>query len=204
MNKITLIICEGPSDRRALSPLFPQSEYVIVFGDFITGTDLLNHPQITEQNITMELTKWIINEIAKLNIKTKLNLKDIANIMYITDSDNCFEMNNLKSRVLKKLAKTGELTLKKQSKTFKLLVFSNDLEEVFIGESKKSFNSNEERRIYKIAMAKKINEEYTSNGFNYTIGKLNSFGILPYSSYKQFRKEPDLLKGRATNLNIIL
>lgn len=204
MNKITLIICEGPSDRRALSPLFPQSEYVIVFGDFITGTDLLNHPQITEQNITMELTKWIINEIAKLNIKTKLNLKDIANIMYITDSDNCFEMNNLKSRVLKKLAKTGELTLKKQSKTFKLLVFSNDLEEVFIGESKKSFNSNEERRIYKIAMAKKINEEYTSKGFNYTIGKLNSFGILPYSSYKQFRKEPDLLKGRATNLNIIL
>ncbi len=91
MSKLTLVICEGLSDKRALEPLFPQSEYVIIHGDFITDRSLEKHEIITEHNVLTELNKMIISEVTKLQIKTKLKFENIERILYVTDSDRCFE-----------------------------------------------------------------------------------------------------------------
>lgn len=82
-------------------------------------------------------------------------MNGVKSILYITNSDECFEKENLKCRVLKKLICTNNITLAKNKYEFKVLIFSNDLEHLFLNESQKSFVSDMERRKYKIECAKK-------------------------------------------------
>lgn len=92
MRKITLVICEGPSDKRVLLPLFPQSEYVIVHGDFITNNNLHSHANINENNVLNELNRFVINVVKKTNNFNQAKPKRLCFFIAIRQNYCCYNI----------------------------------------------------------------------------------------------------------------
>lgn len=129
--KVWLLVCEGDTDREFIVHYHDviKSKNIkieIYGGDFLT--DWSN--KITNQNVIEKISELYSDKLAKLMRRKRISPDDIEKIIYVTDSDRCFELNDNKSAYLYKLSQTKTLKVDDNEYIYQLLVFSDNLEHV--------------------------------------------------------------------------
>lgn len=132
--KIWLIMCEGKTDKLFLDTYHDESleDSIVIHiysGDFIM--DYNN--SITEQNVISKLKEKFESLIRTIINSYHLKTNDIARVIYMTDTDNCIVLENLKWRLLKRIITVNHLKINNKEIKFNLLLMANDLEHVLIG-----------------------------------------------------------------------
>lgn len=60
--------------------------------------------------------------INSLKQKKQIKANDIEKLIYMTDTDSCFELQNTKCRLLKRIVRQSHLSIKQNSYEFKILL----------------------------------------------------------------------------------
>lgn len=197
--KIWIVLCEGNSDRIFLQTYHDDSvqsniKIEIYSGDFLTD----NNNHINEQNVINEIQKkysLIINKLKSSHVKAS----DIEKVIYMTDTDDCFRNNTMKSRLIKKLICKDILKVQKREIPFEVLLMGIDLEEVCF-----DYNHIEQGDL---SSEKKIKMIYVFTDEKDSKDKIDEYFVsnnkYPFGTYDEFKSAPELICNGKTNLNTI-
>lgn len=194
--KLWLIICEGGTDFDFMSHYHEQHESNIKIkvysGDFLTKYE----NKVTNTNVIGKITKLFEIEVNKLLNSKRVNIEDIEKLIYMTDSDKCFEENTNKSNYLYKLANEENLSINENLFTFQVLIMSNNLEHTLFDVDSSEMGPDE-----KDCLLDKFVDEFEDKS---SIDKyLTDEGVYIFEDYIKFKTSIYSMKGRSSNLNTI-
>lgn len=137
--------------------------------------------------------------INSLKQKKQIKANDIEKLIYMTDTDSCFELQNTKCRLLKRIVRQSHLSIKQNSYEFQILLMSNDLEHVIADYNRMTNEDLDYKQKYQLI------EEFVNN-YNDRY-KLSCFfklaDIFICNTYEQFYSKIEEYQNRASNLNTI-
>lgn len=199
--KIWIVLCEGDTDRIFLEHIhrnFENSKVVIEIysGDFLT--DFKN--DINESNVIKKLNAEYSSRITALKSKKQIRTRDVEKLIYMTDTDKCFENRNPKSRLLKKIASKNVMRIKQINYCFQVLLMSNDLEHVVA-----DYNRFEEDIDLDVKLKYKMVDNFitTYDSKDKLLAFFNNEDVFKCRNYFEFLTNIDTYKKRCTNLNTI-
>ncbi len=195
--KVWILICEGDTDREFITHYHnsinsKRVKVEIYGGDFLTDWD----NEITNQNLPDKISELFSETKIKLTRTKRINEQDIEKLIYVTDTDKCFEHNNQKGNLLYKLSQMKQLEIEGIKFDFQLMLFSNDLEHVTSNIEGSELNVDEKYELIDSFSLKYKNKDEIDSYFIE-----NSIYI--YEEYSDFMYDPYSLQGRSSNLNTI-
>lgn len=194
--KIWIVVCEGGTDYDFISHYHDETKKNIKLkvysGDFLT--DYKN--SITNSNVIEKVQEYFEVEVMKLINSKSIVIDDIEKLVYMTDSDQCFELNTSKGNYLYKMSNTLELEIQEKKIPFQVLIMSNDLEHVLWDKNSKNMDVDEKEDLI---------DEFVEKFKNCDL--INKFflqnDIYQFQDYEDFRTRVYVMKGRQSNLNTI-
>ncbi len=194
--KLWLIICEGGTDFDFMSHYHKEHESNIKIkvysGDFLTKYE----NNVTNANVVEKITKEFETEVNKLLNSQKVKKDDIEKLIYMTDSDKCFEESTNKSNYLYKLANEESLCIDGNLFGFQVLIMSDNLEHTLYDVDSSRMEPDE-----KYNLLEKFLDEFKNKC---AIDKyLIDEGVYIFEDYRTFKTSIYSMEGRSSNLNTI-
>lgn len=112
--KVWFVFCEGDTDKLFINHCHKllenyQVRIVAYKGDFLTDH---NNNNVTPVNVINQLDKYLKGRVNSELKGKKLKVADIDKVIYMTDTDACFEQNSYKSVLLRRLVNKNELKIR--------------------------------------------------------------------------------------------
>ncbi len=195
--KVWILICEGDTDREFITHYHnsinsKRVKVEIYGGDFLTDWD----NKITNKNLPDKISELFSETIIRLVRTKRIKEHDIEKLIYVTDTDKCFEDNDQKGNLLYKLSQMEKLEIEDIKFDFQLMIFSNDLEHVTSNTEGSVLNVDEKYELIDSFCLNYINKDDIDSYFIEN-------SIYVYQKYSDFIYNPYRLQGRSTNLNTI-
>ncbi|MGL5550050.1 MAG: hypothetical protein ACRDD4_10170 [Culicoidibacterales bacterium] len=204
---VILFIVEGETDETTLAPCIEkllkqkkrQLRVKVVRGDLLTKYEMgTSQYEITKSNLRQKLQKFI--EAVMNEAKPRLKVRDICEIFYLTDTDNCFQATtkhaeNKKLCLLTLFHSLKTVSIHNQERQLTTVFMHTNLEYALYG-NEAELNPEQKQQLAKI------------HGMRYYQNPVELYAdltaITHWGTYEEAYDQIKNTQERASNLNLLI